>query len=150
MVRHPTYRPITHPIFLCRDTVQSVGLIPRHLPFCGSNNIISHFRHALSLDERRVKFIPSFCTSGGPECCRDVPENSEAIPENSRRNRRRRIEEPTMSEAEYEVRVNALTGSETDVEEVFFAGVHCGKFRFYAQRTHYLQIPFQMLGVDLW
>ena len=55
-----------------------------------------------------------------------------------------------MSEAEYEVRVNALTGSETDVEEVFFAGVHCGTFRFYAQRTHYLQIPFQMLGVDLW
>ena len=37
-----------------RDTVDSVGLIPRRLPFTQVDNNIRYFRHALSLDERRV------------------------------------------------------------------------------------------------
>lgn len=39
-----------------RDTVCSVGLIPRRLPFVSSNTAIRFFRHAVSLDERRSKF----------------------------------------------------------------------------------------------
>jgi uncharacterized protein (DUF2235 family) len=39
-----------------RDTVCSVGIVPRTLPFTASNTSIRHFRHALSLDERRAKF----------------------------------------------------------------------------------------------
>jgi len=39
-----------------RDTVDSVGLIPKRLPFTTSNTIVKTFRHALSLDERRSKF----------------------------------------------------------------------------------------------
>jgi uncharacterized protein (DUF2235 family) len=39
-----------------RDTVDSVGLIPRRLPFTTSNTIVHTFRHAVSLDERRAKF----------------------------------------------------------------------------------------------
>ncbi|THH03449.1 hypothetical protein EW145_g6243 [Phellinidium pouzarii] len=38
------------------DTVASVGLIPRRLPFTKSNTAIKTFRHALSLDEHRAKF----------------------------------------------------------------------------------------------
>lgn len=38
------------------DTVCSVGMIPRTLPFVKSNTAIRVFRHALALDERRVKF----------------------------------------------------------------------------------------------
>jgi len=38
------------------DTVNSVGLIPRRLPFTVSNTIVHTFRHALALDERRVRF----------------------------------------------------------------------------------------------
>ncbi|KAG5735939.1 hypothetical protein E4T56_gene1939 [Termitomyces sp. T112] len=38
------------------DTVNSVGLIPRRLPFTTSNTIVRTFRHAISLDERRAKF----------------------------------------------------------------------------------------------
>ena len=75
-------------------------MIPKHLPFANSNHAILHFRHALALDERRVKFIPSFYFDGEP---------------GSRR---------------HEVRINDLTGPETDVEEVFFAGAHCGTFWF--------------------
>lgn len=39
-----------------RDTVSSVGIIPRHLPFTTSNTVVRVFRHAISLDERRAKF----------------------------------------------------------------------------------------------
>ncbi|EKM53919.1 uncharacterized protein PHACADRAFT_257419 [Phanerochaete carnosa HHB-10118-sp] len=38
------------------DTVCSVGLFPRRLPFVSSNTAVRYFRHALSLDERRAKF----------------------------------------------------------------------------------------------
>lgn len=41
---------------LFRDTVCSVGLVPKRLPFTTSNTIVRTFRHALSLDERRAKF----------------------------------------------------------------------------------------------
>jgi hypothetical protein len=35
-------------------------LFPRHLPFIRTNTSIHYFRHAVALDERRAKFIPSF------------------------------------------------------------------------------------------
>ncbi|KDN37486.1 hypothetical protein RSAG8_10148, partial [Rhizoctonia solani AG-8 WAC10335] len=38
------------------DTVNSVGLIPRELPFAKSNYVVRYFRHAVALDERRSKF----------------------------------------------------------------------------------------------
>ena len=39
-----------------RDTVDSVGYIPKGLPFSTSNKCIRTFRHAVSLDERRAVF----------------------------------------------------------------------------------------------
>jgi len=39
--------------------VDSVGLIPKRLPFTTSNTIVRTFRHAVSLDERRAKFKPN-------------------------------------------------------------------------------------------
>ncbi|QRV93687.1 choline transport protein [Ceratobasidium sp. AG-Ba] len=41
------------------DTVNSVGIIPRELPFAKSNYLIRVFRHAVALDERRAKFKPN-------------------------------------------------------------------------------------------
>ncbi|KAF8660902.1 hypothetical protein AX16_001530 [Volvariella volvacea WC 439] len=38
------------------DTVDSVGLLTKRLPFATSNTIVRVFRHAVSLDERRAKF----------------------------------------------------------------------------------------------
>ncbi|KAG6884359.1 hypothetical protein C0993_011827 [Termitomyces sp. T159_Od127] len=38
------------------DTVSSVGLIPKRLPFTTSNTSIRTFRHAVALDERRANF----------------------------------------------------------------------------------------------
>jgi uncharacterized protein (DUF2235 family) len=45
---------------MCRDTVSSVGIFPRYLPFVNNNSSIHYFRHALALDERRSKFTPNF------------------------------------------------------------------------------------------
>ena len=36
--------------------MNSVGLIPRCLPFTTSNKVVKTFRHAVALDERRAKF----------------------------------------------------------------------------------------------
>ncbi|KAF8527212.1 hypothetical protein JB92DRAFT_2826294 [Gautieria morchelliformis] len=38
------------------DTVASIGIISRHLPFTTSNTAIKTFRHAVSLDEHRATF----------------------------------------------------------------------------------------------
>lgn len=43
-------------IILFRDTVDSVGIIPKHVPFTKKNTCVKKFRHAISLDEHRVKF----------------------------------------------------------------------------------------------
>lgn len=47
-------------LILSRDTVCSVGLIPRTLPFTRSNTTIRYFRHAISLDERRARFKANY------------------------------------------------------------------------------------------
>jgi uncharacterized protein (DUF2235 family) len=58
----------------CRDTVESVGS-EKKLPFSRSSDTVEVFRHALSLDEHRVKFEPSFCTPETPKDQRtDVKE----------------------------------------------------------------------------
>ncbi|KAG8944216.1 hypothetical protein FRC04_002083 [Tulasnella sp. 424] len=41
------------------DTVSSVGVLSRHLPFTASNTTVKTFRHALALDEHRAKFKPN-------------------------------------------------------------------------------------------
>jgi uncharacterized protein (DUF2235 family) len=41
-----------------RDTVASVGIIPQTHPYTSVNYSVRHFRHALALDERRVRFRP--------------------------------------------------------------------------------------------
>ena len=77
--------------------MESVGVDSKSLPFSHSNNTIKVFRHALSLDERRVKFTPSFCTGGKPK--------------------------------------DQRAEDETDVKEVFFAGVHCGALQLFPLRS---------------
>jgi uncharacterized protein (DUF2235 family) len=65
-------------IFADRDTVSSVGII-REKSFPGTSehdDNICHFRHALALDERRVKFMPEYvCGGAGHE-----PETTLAAP----------------------------------------------------------------------
>jgi hypothetical protein len=106
------------------DTVQSVGLIPKHLPFSGTNNAIIHFRHALALDEHRVKFMPFFCTGGKPK--QKATDTADVTSQESHHHKNgRRDQDRSGASYDYETQVNSLTGPDTDVEEVFFAGAHC-------------------------
>ena len=94
-----------------RDTVASVGLVPTYLPFISENNGIRHLRHALALDERRIKFLPSYSVD---------PKKVKA----KRLNRLRHPSQESAAKA-YEDMVNA-SEEETDALEVWFAGVHAG------------------------
>lgn len=115
--------------------MQSVGLIPKHLPFSGYNNAVVNFRHALALDEHRVKFMPFFYTGRKPKhrytdihafelsdaAGGDISDVIGGLKESA-------------GVADFEVHINTMTGPDTNVEEVFFAGAHCGTVRFYIQR----------------
>ena len=48
-----------------RDTVSSIGIIRgKNLPLTDSPEHICFFRHALALDERRIKFLPEYARGG--------------------------------------------------------------------------------------
>ncbi|KAI6154269.1 hypothetical protein BKA82DRAFT_1006214 [Pisolithus tinctorius] len=82
------------------DTVKSVGIIPRRLPFTRSNTMIRYFRHALALDEHRVRFEPNIYNRS------TAAENALGV----REGEKRRYTHSTL---------------QTDSDEVWFAGCHC-------------------------
>lgn len=84
-----------------RDTVSSVGIV-RDKVLPGTTSGMKHvtfFRHALALDERRVKFLPEYAYEGS------------SLPD-------------VEKEAEEEIknRSNAIVSPHT--KEVWFAGTH--------------------------
>ena len=87
--------------FLFRDTVESVGLFEKCLPFCVTDNAIEYFRHAVALDKHRVKFTPTYFHAASQH------EKTGGVP------------------CELKHRVDGLHVNATNVE-VFFAGAHCG------------------------
>ncbi|KAF8650269.1 hypothetical protein AX16_005323 [Volvariella volvacea WC 439] len=95
------------------DTVGSVGVIPRRLPFTTSNTHVKHFRHAIALDEHRVRFTPNFWNRPSAE------ERMMGAPSGPNQKARKR----TMKDYERQYTGNVLHF--TDVEEVWFAGCHC-------------------------
>jgi uncharacterized protein (DUF2235 family) len=104
------------------DTVDAVGLIPRRLPFTQVNDNIKYFRHAMSLDEHRIRFVPSTWyrstahdhTKGikKHEMPRSKPHD---LSDHKTHGGRLRHLERQYSESE----------ATTNVEEVWFAGCHC-------------------------
>jgi len=95
------------------DTVASVGIIPQHLPFVTKNNGIKYLRHALALDERRIKFLPSYCVDPKHE----MKRKSRQMVSDGQNN-------GATAQKLYEDMVNEAAGQLTDVQEVWFAGVH--------------------------
>ena len=106
----------THARF--RDTVCSVGKPSRALPFTASNTAVRYFRHAISLDEHRAKFKANHWN-----LLKSEDEKGTRLGEMSRPNQRHSRSESQAEEEFY-------TGPETDVLEVWFAGVHCGSSPF--------------------
>ncbi|KIK60798.1 hypothetical protein GYMLUDRAFT_225554 [Collybiopsis luxurians FD-317 M1] len=131
------------------DTVASIGFINRRLPFTSSNNNVRYFRHALSLDEHRARFVPSLWTHEVPHHQHKEHLSSKfGVPEGvmPKSNPKRKDQEMSLQQAtngntrktstdktlhEYEQEFDAIVGVDsssqgsTDVEEVWFAGCHC-------------------------
>jgi len=104
------------------DTVDSVGVIHRILPFSTSNTIIRHFRHAVALDERRAYFKANLWNRPNARECKLGLE------------KRKHTKLLNLSfgadndakEAQNEISFDAADKrEETDVKEVWFAGCHC-------------------------
>ncbi|THH30036.1 hypothetical protein EUX98_g4147 [Antrodiella citrinella] len=63
------------------ETVASVGiLMARNLPFTTANSTIKTFRHALSLDEHRVKFRPNLYHRPAPDAASARKDPNQASP----------------------------------------------------------------------
>jgi uncharacterized protein (DUF2235 family) len=134
-----------------RDTVCSVGFIPRYLPFTSGNTGIRYFRHALALDEHRAKFMPNFTKHwdeeeddsdvnvsgadlanmqglpGASDPMHDIPM---AIPKNSTPatpSHRHKPHRESTKEEQFEEMINKAKGRKTDSLEVWFAGAHTGQ-----------------------
>jgi len=98
------------------------------MPFSGMNNAIVYTRHALSLDERRVKFRPFFCNCGVNE----KGGGDTRASGHNRDNSENTLHTIRAEVCDYETQVNSRNRSQTNVKEVFFAGAHSGTF----QSTH--------------
>ncbi|KAJ3968463.1 hypothetical protein EV361DRAFT_415700 [Lentinula raphanica] len=134
------------------DTVDSVGLLPKRLPFTTSNTIVRTFRHAISLDERRAKFKPNLWNlpHSRSEHPQDLPPSrptysgfsyrsivKDRARQASRSPKQRLSPLPTsiewessednrLSDLEERFSLHSESNSTpTDVQEVWFAGCHC-------------------------
>jgi hypothetical protein len=121
------------------DTVNSVGVIPRRLPFTKANDNIRYFRHALSLDERRVRFKANYFNRATEEDLkrgvkrhempRSIKKIHVSLPVHAslpkvikQYSNGHHHHEPSLPQLEQQY---SQTIDQTDVEEVWFAGVHC-------------------------
>ncbi|KAJ3852000.1 hypothetical protein EV368DRAFT_74289 [Lentinula lateritia] len=114
------------------DTVGSVGIIPKRLPFTSSNISVRCFRHALSLDEHRARFIPSLWDHSLPDrqfkknTVIEVEPQSYRAPNNgSARSTNNGPAHRTLSQLEREYDAMIGLDADADVQEVWFAGCHC-------------------------
>ena len=112
-----------------RDTVCSVGIVSRTLPFTASNTSIRHFRHAISLDEHRAKFQASYYLR--PEKHQKGTEVGEMPRSNQRHLFYRRMlphhRNKSKSKMQYAKEYDDGR-TVTDAMEVWFAGCHGGNF----------------------
>ncbi|KAJ4490904.1 hypothetical protein J3R30DRAFT_3694791 [Lentinula aciculospora] len=99
------------------DTVSSVGIIPKRLPFTTSNTIVRTFRHAVSLDERRAKFKANLWNWPNAQ--------EETLGISSKKEHKPKKAHKTHSLRALEAKYNKDHSQPTDVEEVWFAGCHC-------------------------
>lgn len=100
-----------------RDTVSSVGIFRGPpLPLTDSAEHVCFFRHALALDERRVKFLPEYVHSPKPQ--------SKVIPKSGPEGKLQPFpRSPLPQETEMKPTLHNTTAP-TPVKEVWFAGCH--------------------------
>ncbi|KAF7972140.1 hypothetical protein HWV62_18876 [Athelia sp. TMB] len=112
------------------DTVSSIGIVRgKSLPGTDSSKDICHFRHALALDERRVKFLPEYCRGGdGPKgdgtgTSVKLDPSVTTGPNNSTTAKADK-EAPLASDDNSHSSTNMKSTSMPHVKEVWFTGTH--------------------------
>lgn len=136
---------------LHRDTVDSVGLIPKRLPFTSSNTAIKYFRHAVALDEHRAKFKanlynrpteaeeelgtkPGEMPKSGTSTDDTIQAKDPLPPVKGKKSIKSQLKGRQIDDTQdlYEEEFNNADElkQETDVLEVWFAGCHCGTVTF--------------------
>jgi len=106
------------------DTVNSVGFIPRRLPFTTSNGIVRTLRHAVALDERRAKFKVNLWNR--PHSKETTLESEEQKLESKQDTEWKQVEGQQKNMLKImEKQYSLKSWWETDIEEVWFAGCHC-------------------------
>ncbi|CAE6445853.1 unnamed protein product [Rhizoctonia solani] len=126
------------------DTVNSVGIIPRELPFAKSNYLIRVFRHAVALDERRAKFKANLWgrTTDAEEKLGEAGKKKVYHREKTKggvwsyvtgwgteqdqgKNQDGKKAQGSSHRGGHDFTASADRGHQTDVQEVWFAGAHC-------------------------
>jgi hypothetical protein len=115
------------------DTVSSVGIIPKRLPFTTSNTIVRTFRHAVSLDEHRAKFKANLWQRSKEEeqgTASAVAANAAYVHPvsnsvDSVAAAKRKLTLNTLETLYDDSNDSNVPVQPTDVEEVWFAGCHC-------------------------
>lgn len=104
-----------------RDTVSSVGFTRGKLfPRTREVDHICFFRHALALDERRVKFHPEYVRGGvGPPL--EIPTTKEAT---TTRRRRNSVVTPETPQKKVPPQQPTRVTAKLRVKEVWFPGTH--------------------------
>ena len=111
-----------------RDTVSSVGLIPRYLPFTSENTGIRFLRHAIALDEHRIKFLPQFCVDVPRKAEKKSADKKTAHADDSKSGDKLSEKAPRkVADRENNGEAYANEEQASNVQEVWFSGVHCGK-----------------------
>lgn len=105
-----------------RDTVSSIGIVRgKTLPGTDDPEHICYFRHALALDERRVKFLPEYAR-GGVFLKEDTDQNSERRPSVGADGED--AGQPRDSTSKRPAEDDAGPSSHPRVKETWFTGTH--------------------------
>lgn len=113
----------------------------RDLPFTTNNKRIKRFRHALALDERRAKFVPTFwhIPSPGQTQASNPPRSTGSAvrsqinnvtnkaKKNSILSLFRRVGSESSADIEADVDPEEDSTDTCDVKEVWFVGAHSGE-----------------------
>ena len=102
-----------------RDTVSSVGILrDKTLPLTDTADHVCFFRHALALDERRVKFLPEYVCGGvfhkGPQTEEEQQAEKDGCPTALKHTTK--VADPDVAQTTSQLRPH--------VKEVWFPGTH--------------------------
>lgn len=121
-----------------RDTVSSVGIYPRgnRHPYTSVNYATKHFRHALALDERRIRFRPQTWHEATVEHELQLDVDDPTFPDS--------LDDDDDGESDYRPPERTVA----DVKEVWFSGSPVRAFSFWKLLT-VLQGVMQILAAVL-